>query len=242
MLELVESNAGIGTVLLLVVCAVLGFVVYDRLGSELEAPRVDVQSVSAAPLPATIGKGAAAASRLAAIDAYAEIIERPLFRKTRRPPEPEPETVEEQPVETPGEDLTAANERYVLIGVIMTPGKNVALLKDLLDGTIERVVDGQRTGEWSVAGIRSGGVSLRRDERVEDLELLRGEMPLAESETRRKRAGRRRADARQSSNRNAALDRKKVLARQKALRRQNALQRQKARERKKALEGKKPSA
>ena len=91
----------------------------------------------------------------------------------------------------------------------------MALLKDLLGGTVERLVDGQRAGDWSVAEIRTDRVSLRRGERTEELELVRGETPRANSEKKRRRKGRR-VDGRNPNDRKAVAERRKRLMERRA--------------------------
>lgn len=187
-MELVESNAGIWAVLLLALCLALGFVVYDRLAaSPWSATSSGLRGVeqSVRPPAKTLGSRAEVV-RLEDLAAYEEIIERPLFRRTRRPPEPTPEVDEAEAEEaTDEEEREALKELFALIGVVTAPDKRVAILKDLREGKVRRLLHGQRAGDWAVEEIGLDRVSLRSGEIVEELELVRGPLPEVKTGARR---------------------------------------------------------
>jgi hypothetical protein len=90
---------------------------------------------------------------------FAEIVERPLFWSSRRPPY-------EQAPETP-----AAGLDYSLFGVVISTDAPVALLKPEAGGEPIRVQVGEAISGWTVARIESDRVLMRQNGMERELNL-----------------------------------------------------------------------
>ncbi len=144
----------IGTALLAVLCGGLSVIVFLEL----------------APLPADPGARAAAARTqqkpalataseprftLPPLRDFGEVLARPVFSETRRPPAPE--------AAAPG-----ATPPFALVGVVLTATERHALLEHGLPPHIDRFAEGQEVDGWAVEAVQLDRVVLRRgDNRVE---------------------------------------------------------------------------
>ena len=95
---------------------------------------------------------------------YAEVSERPLFLRFRRPLPPELATKEETPAET----TPAA---FILSGVILTGTKRMAFLQPQNSPKIARVEEGQQYEGWTVEAIHPNRVVMRRGQEVSEIVL-----------------------------------------------------------------------
>jgi hypothetical protein len=95
---------------------------------------------------------------------YAEVSERPLFLRSRRPLPPELETREETPAQT-------SRAAFVLSGVILTDTQRMALLQTQSSPKIARVEEGQEYEGWTVEAIHPNKVVMRRGEEVSEIVL-----------------------------------------------------------------------
>jgi hypothetical protein len=125
--------------------------------------------------------------QVAPLPDYRNIIERPLFLADRRPPE---ETSEETPVsETP-----VGDEDLLLLGVVLTPDANMALLQVDQRGQVARLRVGEKVNGWELQSIQPNQVNLNNGERELDLPLLRNNQTGAggsrQSRDRRRRSNR----------------------------------------------------
>ena len=137
-MELVESNSGLWTLLLAAACAGLGVLVYDRLRGEPPPVAKGTAAILAAPVPTDPADTELAEVRLAGLKAYAEIAERPLFRKDRRPPPPVPDQVDPQAVAEAIEELYMNAElRKKLAG----NGRELVVNKFNLETCVEPLID-----------------------------------------------------------------------------------------------------
>jgi hypothetical protein len=127
------------------------------------------------PLPitpikqASQGDGSAAkfkAFELPPLTEYRDIVERPLFSETRRPAPDEPEVIAEPEPETEEQELT-------LIGVMLTPDLQVALIEVDDQGKVARLKIGERTNGWTLESVESNKVVLRKGESAKELPLVR---------------------------------------------------------------------
>lgn len=105
--------------------------------------------------------------RLPELESFADVIERPLFLKSRRPAPPKvgPEGV-----------ASAADGRlgqYALAGVVITPDERFVLLRATRDNKFHRVADGQDFEGWTVQAIEGEEVVFGREGAEERLPLLR---------------------------------------------------------------------
>jgi hypothetical protein len=91
-------------------------------------------------------------------DAYASVIERPLFRPERKPPEPESADEEPAPEPTEPEDLAALD----LSAVVITPGLMSAWVRDSKAQELKRVRLGDELAGWAVKDILNDRVVLER--------------------------------------------------------------------------------
>lgn len=96
------------------------------------------------------------------IDAFPQIIARPVFSPSRSPPAKEPQV---QPV------VKAPDGR--LVGVVFSEGAKVALIEDPSARTVIRLREGQAFGGWTVATIGVDRVILSRQELRHALGLLK---------------------------------------------------------------------
>ena len=88
------------------------------------------------------------------IDKFSEIISRPLFAPSRRPPPPKTESNPALEVSKP--------ESFDLIGVIISADERMALLQTLGTGEVMRAVEGETVGGWKVQAINPTEVELKR--------------------------------------------------------------------------------
>jgi hypothetical protein len=98
---------------------------------------------------------------------YVEIVERPLFSRSRRPAPPE----ETKPGVGAGgvEDGTAA--RIALNGIILTGKRRVALLRFDNDPKVIHVSEGQEAGGWLIEKINADRVVVRRGQQESEIVL-----------------------------------------------------------------------
>jgi general secretion pathway protein N len=127
------------------------------------------------PLPLTPVKqvsqsdGSAAkfkAFELPPLTEYSEIVERPLFSDSRRPAPDEPEVIAEPEPEVEEQELT-------LIGVMVTPNLQMALVEADEQGEVARLKIGETTNGWTLESVESNKVVLRKGESVRELPLVR---------------------------------------------------------------------
>jgi type II secretory pathway component PulC len=97
-----------------------------------------------------------------AISTFAEIVERPLFTQSRRPP-PKKDTKVATAAQKP--------ETFELIGVIISPAGRMALLRTLATSEIVRAVEGQTVGGWEVRAIKPTQVVLQQGDDSEVLKI-----------------------------------------------------------------------
>jgi type II secretory pathway component PulC len=97
-------------------------------------------------------------------DTYAEVSERPLFFRSRRPLPPELESTAETPAET-------SRAAFVLSGVILTGTRRLALLQAQSSPKIARVEEGQEYEGWTIEAIHPNRVVMRRGQEVSEIVL-----------------------------------------------------------------------
>ncbi|QBQ53535.1 type II secretion system protein N [Nitrosococcus wardiae] len=125
-------------------------------------------------------------------DHYEETVARPLFRPSRRPPEPEEsESEAQQAAEQSQQPQVPAKELFALNGVVVTEKKTVALLQDIKNNKNLRVREGEKLEGWQIVQIFPDKVLLKNNGHSEALELIRDFEPMAQKLLQRKRAVRR---------------------------------------------------
>lgn len=100
---------------------------------------------------------------------YTEVLARPLFVPGRRPPPPPPPVVPPKPAMRKGQ--------FMLVGVILTKDKNVALLREIATGKVSRVERGKEINGILVASMEKERVVLKQWDDQEELVLKFQPMP-----------------------------------------------------------------
>jgi hypothetical protein len=133
---------------------------------------------------------------ISSLEDYQEIVDRPLFYETRRPPSPEvPEVaVQEEPEEEQPLALT-------LIGVMVTPDAKVALVQNDDTNKVERLKLGDEIGGWEVQFIDSDNVVINKSDETKELALLRNKRkPSLKTTLRQELRQKRNQDRRRAGN------------------------------------------
>jgi hypothetical protein len=139
-----------------VLAATLAFEILDGPFFEPAAPT----------LPARAKTAAAPESQPLAdrppISAFDEIVQRPLFAQTRRPPAPKAEVkiAEDKP----------EPEAFDLVGVVISPNQRMALLRTATNEVL-RAGEGQTLGGWEVHDIKPTQVVLQRGDESQVLKI-----------------------------------------------------------------------
>jgi hypothetical protein len=143
----------LGTALLAVLCSGLAAVVFF----ELEPPLADPGAQAAArpqPKPA-IAAASEPRFTMPPFRDFGEVLARPVFSETRRPPGPE--------AAAPG-----ATAPFALAGVVLSAKERHALLEHGQPPHIDRIAEGQEVDGWILEFVQLDRVVLRRgDNRVE---------------------------------------------------------------------------
>ncbi len=105
--------------------------------------------------------------QLPELDRYAEVVERPLFVRTRRPVPP---AAGPQAVVAGSEGRLG---QYALSGVVITPEERFAILRGTGDNKLHRVADGQDFQGWTVQAIQGEGVVFAREGEEQRMPLVR---------------------------------------------------------------------
>jgi hypothetical protein len=153
-------------VVLLLVAGSLGAALYFELtgGGQSRGGMVSDALPGSAP---TVEQTPAAGFVMPALDHYSEVVERPLFVESRRPPEEEEQVSE--PAKQP--QLPEKRPSYLLTGVMMTPERRTAFLKSVSDGEAKRVKQGDTLDGWLVKRVESRRVVLAQGSRSQVLKL-----------------------------------------------------------------------
>ncbi len=145
------------------------------------------------PWPSSNGEGAQAelpdfpvprvipsAPRPKGLDSYDEILNRPIFSRTRRPPKGRP---------IPNQAVVPTTEQYIktgqyrLLGVLIEEGRPIALVRDARSGETTRVTVGEKIGGWDVVAIHPEALSLKQGTVTDEI-MLRDNV-LSSTEKRR---------------------------------------------------------
>ncbi len=151
------------SLLLLLLCAGLGWLISEELGSERWRARPEIPPAAGAPkvaLPAPLPTFA-----LPAVARLTETIDRPLFLPARRPVEAEkpPPAAETPKVDAPLE--------VVVSGVIMAEKRQFALVRRQAGGETLRLAAGDTIDGWTVTSVLPDRVLFLRDETTKEIEL-----------------------------------------------------------------------
>ncbi len=145
--------------LLLALCLVLGWFVYQGLRADSRLP----------PAPLAGGSGGESLDEIPSLSAFVlpppahfqVILERPLFSPTRRPPAQGTETVA----------APEAALKLDLVGVVISGGEKIALIVPQGGTAIQRLATGDTFQGWLLESIEPERVTFRRGEIEEQIEL-----------------------------------------------------------------------
>lgn len=174
-MHLVESNHKAFAFLLAGLClAVLAVVAlelrYPPSFEQQEEVHSDTNSANLVP-----EQKAAEDIALLPLGNYEEIVERPLFRPSRRPPDPE-ETDEAEALRAAKEaqkPQVHVKDLFALSGIVVTDKKTVALLQDIKNNKSLRVREGEKLEGWQIVEIFPNSVLFSNNGHSEALELIR---------------------------------------------------------------------
>ena len=177
-----RRKSGLGTPLILaVLCAGLGWVLYHDLEASIPPPeRIDQPALQLPPLP---GEPDFA---LAPLQAFLEVVERPLFASNRRPP------AQAAPVVAPERPLGLA-----LSGTVLSDQSRFALVRPTEGGAIQRLKIGDRVSGWTLVAVEADRVTFRRQGDERQLILAFDQPPAVPrpAQRQRRRGNRGAADA-----------------------------------------------
>ena len=146
---------------LIVLCAILIVVISFQVYQGLSVVYADERVVSTKSDPTSSPLPSATIS-FSPLQQYAEIVERPLFDVSRRLPPPE----------TKSTSVAATKLRQLrLTGVVITPEKNLAILRDKNPREMIRLEQGMTVGGWSLEEIRANGITFRMGAATHELLL-----------------------------------------------------------------------
>ena len=143
---------------LLALCLGLGWSTYSALRTTPEAPRVENQAVRALPTAAIPSE---AKFVMPPAQDFVEIVTRPIFSPTRRPPPDTEVTLEE----------VRSELEVDLVGVIISSGEEIAIVTPKSGSTFVRLSEGDRYQGWTVESIEADGITFRRDQVLEQIGL-----------------------------------------------------------------------
>ena len=145
--------------------------------------------------------------KIAAMDRYRDIVERPLFLESRKPPVLDAPAA---PIKAPVQEED--DKTFTLIGVMVTTETTTALLQVNETGKIVRLRPGEKVENWQLKSVDADFVTLRKGQKNKKLPLVRNKKrPTATvnntAEVRRKLLQQRREAImrRQAAKANAAL-------------------------------------
>ncbi len=136
--------------------AVIGLQLYSGFGSA-EAKGVPVAARAKGPL-APLPK---AVINFPPLAEFAEVIERPLFDVSRRPP-PKPEPAAETPVQF---------DQLELAGIVKTASGSLAIIHDKRQRQTLRLAPGEKLGPWALVEIRADGITFGKGEASHEMLL-----------------------------------------------------------------------
>jgi hypothetical protein len=133
--------------LFLLLCAGLAGAIYLEAQQAMEAaPAADAQE--AAP-PSERARQKDPTFAMPPLNSFAEVVARPLFSPTRRPP---------------AASTGARPANFTLVGIVISPQERHALLAHGLPSKVDRVTEGQSLDGWTVKSIGDNGITLVQGE------------------------------------------------------------------------------
>ncbi len=193
-----NTRPGRPSVVLLLICLALGWLVYEALGAK---PRQHRPVSGPAGKTATVEPPPPLPSfTMPDLGQLATTIERPLFMPTRRPPPPEEvvkvEVKAPAPAPVPLEPLKVG-----VSGLIISDSERLALLRRESGGDLLRMAIGDTIDGWTVKDIQADGVIFDRDGETTEVklrDLKPGQSRKASRPTKKPPRNRRRTRSRRS--------------------------------------------
>ena len=158
-------------VVMIVLCVVLsGFTVYELVRTH-QVPHLAHAANQDAQTAATMVDETG--WDIPSIEAVAEIVERPLFMENRRPyTAPAPIVIIEPEPQLPVEpDIT---EQITLRATIIIGEKRIALIQELANGKQLRLRQGEQFNGWTLTGVETNAISMKKGDVVKQIELKKG--------------------------------------------------------------------
>ncbi len=149
------------SVILALLCLALGAVIYLELTVPPDEGGV-ARPIAPAPGPPAPADETARFVMPPVVE-FAEVARRPLFDPSRRPPEPASVEKAPKPPSKPA--------GFTLVGVVISDGERMAILKRSRSKDYLRVVEGQTVGDWVVKSIAATRVVLRQGTVEEEIVL-----------------------------------------------------------------------
>ncbi len=166
-----SKGGGSRAFLLFAICIGLGSLIFTQARDGVPLPdlsgTIAAPSVVAGETPQNLATQNLATKNLAPlppIESFDEVVERPLFFRSRRAPDPD--------AAPPPEAEAAPKADFVLTGLVIVSGKErLALLRPAGSKTVERVHQGEEIEGWRVEAIHADRVVLKKGETVQEIRL-----------------------------------------------------------------------
>ena len=158
------------TVSLGAACVALALVVWAELSVEPRPERGETTATVPDPEPEpTPVRPEEMTISVLALEDYEEIVRRPLFSDTRKPQEP----AENKDAGKASKGPRIVADNLVVLGVVITPEKSVAIFLDKKTKKIVKATQGTTISGWEVVEINEKGATIRLGERQTTLMLYR---------------------------------------------------------------------
>ena len=146
------------------ICLSLAWLVH----AELDAPLIALAELPATPGTAPSGTSLTPTDGFALrpLQAYAEVIARPVFSSTRRPPPPQAIA-----------QIAASSDDLVLAGIVATASDRTALVQHGQPPKIVRLREGETVDGWTVRSIRADRVIVETPTNTRELKLREKSRP-----------------------------------------------------------------
>ncbi|MFK8068600.1 MAG: hypothetical protein AB8D52_10160 [Gammaproteobacteria bacterium] len=140
------------TLLLIVICTILGNLIYYNLNHQPEFDQLDTATILEQTTPEELTK--TSKSKLADIDSFSEITQRPLFSVDRQ-------EVQEEIVASPTPmQKPARDPNLKLMGIVLSDDGQIALIKTRKDPKVKRVKLDEKVENWTLAELNNNSVRL----------------------------------------------------------------------------------
>ena len=178
--------------MLLIVCIGLAGVIYQGIGA-VSQPQA-INAADSGPTRALPALPAELRFAMAPMEDFVEVVERPMFSATRRPPSPEAAAASASAAEAVVEELD-----LVLKGIIVSARGRIVMLSETSGGGTVTLTQGQQHKGWTLAEIQPEQVTFRRDGLERELALQYDVAPVVRKPTRKSRRQSKRRETKEQS-------------------------------------------